>query len=85
MRFVSVMCACLLTACSTQTVRCERHLTPINVPRRPISDALAPTQAKEASAEIHGTTKPERTQRATADGESGEPKHPMPTAGKESP
>ena len=29
-------------ACSTQTVRCDRHLTPINVPSAPVAEAPAP-------------------------------------------
>jgi len=37
MRFAFVACVCLLTACSTQAVRCDRHLTPINVPQRPLA------------------------------------------------
>lgn len=49
MRVIAAACVSLLTACSsTHSVRCDRHLTPINVPRRPLADALAPrSQAKE--------------------------------------
>lgn len=50
MRSVLLMGACLLAACSTQTVRCGRHLTPINVPR-PIAGA-ASSHPKTSSAGI---------------------------------
>jgi len=41
MRSAVIVCVCLLTACSTQSVRCDRHLTPINVPQRPIAGSGA--------------------------------------------
>lgn len=55
MRSVFVACVCLLTACSTQAVRCDRHLTPINVPQRPVADALA-QRAKSDEAGSHSGT-----------------------------
>jgi len=57
MRAVSVVCACLLTACSTQTVRCERHLAPINIPKQPVADAPAPGQAGGVSTNTRGGRK----------------------------
>jgi len=54
MRSAWVLCAWLLTACSTQTVHCERHLTPINVPPRPVAGAPAHPHAKVASAQSGG-------------------------------
>ena len=75
MRSVSVLCACLLTACSTQAVRCERHLTPINIPQRPTAD-LVPSDPKEARTPIRGATESHDTRRMNADRHSGQPKHP---------
>ena|SRR5579862_7420094 len=41
MRVTVVVLILLLSACSSQIVRCERHLTPINPPRKLLSDAAA--------------------------------------------
>jgi hypothetical protein len=49
MRPFIVACVCLLTGCSTQSVRCDRHLTAINVPSRPIAGASAPASAAKRS------------------------------------
>lgn len=70
MRSVSVLCACLLTACSTQAVRCERHLTPINIPKRPIANALAPGQPEASSAAERGARRSDGTPRPTAPAQS---------------
>lgn len=82
MRSASVLFACLLTACSTQAVRCDRHLTPINVLERPIAD-LAPRHSKEASTPIRGATQSYGSRRMNADRPSADPKHPMRAAGGE--
>ena len=53
MRSAVIVCVCLLTACSTQSVRCDRHLTPINVPQRPIAGIGAagpPHDTRQANA-----------------------------------
>ena len=80
MRSVWVICVCLLTACSTDPVRCERHLTAINVPQRPTADALAPDRAKEASARNPGAAESRGTSRVNAEHRSGEPKVVKPVA-----
>jgi hypothetical protein len=85
MRSVLVLCVSLLTACSTQAVRCERHLTPINVPRRPVADPFA-DQSKEVSGERRDATASHGTRRMNAGRPSGEPKGSMPAvAGKGTP
>ncbi len=81
MRAVFVVCVCLLTACSTESVRCERHLTPINIPKRPIANTLAPGQPEESNAQVRGARKSDGTPRAKAAAESGAPKGPAPAAG----
>lgn len=71
MRLLFVVCVCLLTACSTQAVRCDRHLTPINVPRRPIAGALAPrAKSTEVSSQIGTTAQPHGARSANATGQS---------------
>lgn len=45
MRPLIVACVCLLTGCSTETVRCDRYLTAINVPSRTFAGASAPARA----------------------------------------
>jgi hypothetical protein len=71
MRSVFVACVCLLTACSTQAVRCDRHLTPINVPQRPIADALAPrAKSNDASSQIGTAAQPHGARQANAPGQS---------------
>lgn len=82
MRSVAALCACLLTACSTQAVRCERHLTPINVPERPNAD-LAPSHSKEASAQVLGATESHDTRRMTVGRQAREAKRPTLAAGGE--
>lgn len=72
MRSALILFACLLTACSTQAVRCERHLTPINVLERPTAD-VAPGHS-EASVPIRGAN-PERP--------STDPRHSMLAVGRE--
>ena len=76
MRAVFVLCICLLTACSTETVRCERHLTPINIPKRPIANALAPGQPEGSTTPARGARKSDGTPRATAAAQSVPPKRP---------
>ena len=78
MRSVFVLCASLLTACSTQAVRCERHLTPVNVLERPIAGARAPGEPGKTKAEIRSATQSGGTPRATAHAESVAPKQPAP-------
>ena len=80
MRFMLVLCAFFLTACSTQAVRCDRHLTPINVPRRPVADAVVPHQSKEVSGKMRGTAEARVTRRMNADRKPGEPKDSTPAA-----
>lgn len=71
MRWVFVACACLLTACSTQAVRCDRHLTPINVPQRPVAGALAPrAKSNDASSQSGGAVQPHGARPATAPAQS---------------
>ena len=82
MRSLAVLSACLLTACSTQAVRCERHLTPINVLERSIADR-APSHSKEASAQVLGATGSHDTRRMNADRQSREPKRRTLAAGGE--
>jgi len=80
MRAVAVVCACLLTACSTQAVRCERHLIPINIPRQPIADAPAPGQPEGASANARSASKPAAAMPENRTGaESAARKHPAST------
>ena len=79
MRAVFVVCVCLLTACSTQIVRCERHLTPINIPKRPIASALAPGQPEGSNAQVRGARKSDGTPRTKAAAQSVAPKRPAPT------
>jgi len=74
MRFAWVFFASLLTACSTQAVRCERHLTPINVLKRPIA-SLAPQHSGEASTPNRGTTASQDSRRMHADRASADAKH----------
>jgi hypothetical protein len=62
MRCVFVLCASLLTACSTQVVRCERHLTPINVLEHPIAGAPAADLGK-ANTETDSATHPGGTEK----------------------
>ena len=76
MRALFVVCVCLLTACSTQTVRCERHLTPINIPKRPIASALAPGQPEGSSGQARAVRRSDGTPRATAAAQSVSPKRP---------
>ena len=78
MRAMFLLCACVLTACSTQTVRCERHLTPINVPRHPLTNALAPSQPEGSRAPLPSTTQSGGTPRTKAAAESVAPKRPGP-------
>ena len=80
MKSVLVLCAFFLTACSTQAVRCERHLTPINVPRRPVMDAIVPNQSKEVNGDMRGTAEARVRARMNADPQSGEPKGSTPAA-----
>lgn len=82
MRSVAVLSACLLAACSTQAVRCERHLTPINVFERPVA-GLAPNHSKEESAQILGTTGSHDTRRMNAERQAREPKYRTLAAGGE--
>lgn len=82
-RSVFVLCAFLLTACSTHAVRCERHLTPINVPKRPIGLAVAPSDGKDASARIGAVKSSQGAQRAKANDASGHAKQPAPASGGE--
>ena len=49
MRPLIVACVCLLTGCSRETVRCDRHLTAINVPNRSFAEASAPASAAKRS------------------------------------
>lgn len=81
MRAVFAVCVCLLTACSTESVRCERHLTPINIPKRPIANALAPGQPEGSNAQVRGARKSDGTPRTKTAAESGAPKGPAPAAG----
>jgi len=74
MRSVWFICACLLTACSTDPVHCERHMTAINVPQRPTADALAPDRSKASSARSSGAPESRVTSRVKADHHSEEPK-----------
>ena len=78
MRSVFVLGTCLLTACSTQAVRCERHLTPINVLERAITGAPAPGGPGKRKTEIRSATQSDGTPRATANAESVAPKQPAP-------
>jgi hypothetical protein len=71
MRSVLVLCVCLLTACSTPAVKCERHLTPINVPERSIADALALAgKANDASSPIGTAAQPHGAPPRNAAGQS---------------
>lgn len=71
MRSVFIACLCFLTACSTQAVRCDRHLTPINVPRRPVAGARAPrAESNDASPEIGAAAQPHGARPASAPGQS---------------
>ena len=81
MRSTFVLCACLLTACSTQAVRCERHLTPINVPQRPFADA--PASSRPGNADAHIPSAPQAGRRVRATGEA-DPVAPKPAPGPES-
>jgi hypothetical protein len=81
MRAEFVVCVFLLTACSTQIVRCERHLTPINIPKRPIANALAPGQPERSSARTHSAPKSGGTPRTKVAAEPGAPNKPAPAAG----
>ena len=76
MRVVFVMCVCLLTGCSAQTVRCERHLTPINIPKPPIANALAPGQPEGSSTRARGAGRSDGAPRPTAGAQSVAPKGP---------
>ena len=76
MRSVSVLCACLLTACSTQAVRCDRHLTPINVPERPVAEAPARGQPGRANAQIRGVTQSGGTPRTKSHAQPAAPTRP---------
>lgn len=84
MRTVTVVCACLLTACSTQAVRCERHLTPINVPKRPIGEIIAPPQAQVASARSKkgGAIESDGAERPKTSGSNPKPSTSTPAAGR---
>jgi hypothetical protein len=70
MRSLFVVCVCLLTACSTQAVRCDRHLSPINVPQRPIADALAPAGKSNDTSQIGTAAQPRGARPANAPGQS---------------
>ena len=78
MRAVLVMCACLLAACSTQILRCERHLTPINPSRRPIADAPLPGHPQGSSTRGPAVSQPSGTPRAKADPQSVSARSPAP-------
>jgi hypothetical protein len=51
MRPLILACLCLLAGCSTQTVRCDQHLTAINVPSRPLASAVTPASAAKQPSE----------------------------------
>jgi hypothetical protein len=78
MRAVLVMCACLLAACSTESVRCERHLTPINPSRRPIADAPSPGHPEGSSARSPVASQPSGTPRTKAAAKSVSVRSPAP-------
>ena len=83
MRAVFVVCLCLLTACSTESLRCERHLTPINIPKRPIANALAPGHTEGSNVQIRGARKSDGTPRTKAGAQSVAPQPPAPSADDE--
>ena len=76
MRVVFVVCVCLLTACSTETVRCERHLTPINIPKRPIANALPPGQPEGSRTQARGVRRSDGAPRTKAGAQSVSPQRP---------
>lgn len=50
MRALVMMSLWLLAACTTQAVRCDRHLTPINVPQPVTGDSkITPKSAREST------------------------------------
>ena len=82
MRSVFVLCACLLTACSTQSLRCARHLTPINRLQRPSARMSAPHQVEDAAA-ISGAMDSQGKQPMSGGRVPAQPKHPRPAVGGE--
>lgn len=57
MRPLIVACVCLLTGCSTESVRCDRHLTAINVPSRTLAGVSAPARAAKQASVAGGSGK----------------------------
>jgi hypothetical protein len=82
MRVIVIALITLLAACSSEMVRCEKHLTPINPPQKLLGDAAVGPKGESAVTLRPGRVSPQggTAKKVEVHSSSGK-SHAMPPAG----